>query len=120
LFLKQDRVVYLKDQQSLEVPSMAALITPERRSQLSNSRGQAEEGLKFAAKTRLENSAYLELRRVHCDLREGVVTLAGRVSSHYLRQVAQATVLGLEGIGAIDNRLEVVSYGLSQDGWGSD
>jgi osmotically-inducible protein OsmY len=69
---------------------------------------------------RLRCSAYLELRRVQCDYQDGVLTLAGNVSSHYLRQVAQVTVQGLEGIDAIDNQLEVVAYGLSRDGWGSE
>jgi len=68
----------------------------------------------------LRRSAYLELRRVQCDFQDGVLTLAGNVSSHYLRQIAQATVQTLEGITAIDNQLEVFSYGIGRDGWGSE
>jgi len=73
-----------------------------------------------AAQTRLRHSAYLELRRVQCDCQDGVLTLEGAVSSHYLRQVAQATVQGLYGIVEINNSLEVVPCCLTRDGWGSE
>jgi|SRR5579862_7722846 len=72
------------------------------------------------AARRLNQSAYLEIRRVRCDLRDGVLTLAGKVSSHYLRQVAQAAVSKLPGIDVVNNQLEVVSYGLNRDGWASE
>jgi hypothetical protein len=60
------------------------------------------------AEARLQHSAYLELRRVRCDLHNGVITLTGHVSSYYLRQLAQAAMLGLDGIRAISNCLEVI------------
>jgi osmotically-inducible protein OsmY len=77
--------------------------------------GQKNQVILYAVEDSLRRSSYLELRRVICSLEEGVLTLNGRVSSYYLRQVAQAIVLGLEGIEAIDNRLEVVTARLGQE-----
>src|SRR4051812_14143584 len=59
------------------------------------------------ARDQLRRSPYLELRRVNCDYRDGTLTLAGIVSSYYLRQVAQATVLRVDGVRSIANGLQV-------------
>src|SRR5262245_25196025 len=61
------------------------------------------------ARDKLRQSPYLELRRVNCDYCDGTVTLAGVVSSHYMRQVAQATILRVDGVCSIANGLEVHS-----------
>lgn len=63
-----------------------------------------------AAEARLRQSAYPEVRRVTCRFREGVLTLQGRVSSYYLKQIAQTLVFRVEGLVAIDNRLDVAPY----------
>ena len=56
----------------------------------------------------LQTSNYACLRRVSCDVCQGVVTLSGRVPSFYLKQLAQTIVLGLVSDSwAIDNQLEV-------------
>ena len=62
-----------------------------------------------AARRRLEESAYSQLRHIHCHVRYGVLRLLGTVTSYHLRQVAQATVRGMAGIESIDNQLEVVA-----------
>jgi osmotically-inducible protein OsmY len=54
-------------------------------------------------------SGYLELHIVSCDFHEGVLTLRGHVSSFHLKQVAQTLIRDLEGVGEINNRLEVAS-----------
>ena len=82
--------------------------------------GHSDAEIRVAAEGSLQRSAYLELRRVQCRLRKGILTLAGNVSSHYLRQVAQATVQRLEGVQAIDNRLTVGSWEIDNDRWGGD
>ncbi len=64
------------------------------------------------AQSRLRSSLYRELHFVSCDLRDGVMTLRGRVSSYHLKQVAQILVRGVEGVGQVDNRLEVVAVRL--------
>jgi hypothetical protein len=60
------------------------------------------------AEARLRSSAYRELRDVFCSYRDGILTLHGRVSSFYLKQLAQALTAGLDGIARLNNRLEVV------------
>jgi len=59
-----------------------------------------------AAHERLLRSAY-PLREVRCECREGRFVLAGRVSSYYLKQVAQSLVFGLPGVELLVNRIEV-------------
>lgn len=61
-----------------------------------------------AVETRLRRSLYLELRRVVCTLRDGILTLEGCVSSYYLRQIAQSLIEGAAGVEAIDNQLQVM------------
>jgi hypothetical protein len=60
------------------------------------------------AETQLRNSGYLELRRLQCSFHDGVLTLNGHVSSYYLRQIAQSSVQGLQGVVAINNQLLVL------------
>jgi len=56
---------------------------------------------------RLQASSYHALRLIHCRLKNGTVTLDGRVPSFYLKQVAQ-TLASDAGTGLlIENRLEV-------------
>lgn len=59
------------------------------------------------ASARLLRSSYGELRRVTGDFHEGILTLRGRVSSFYLKQIAQSLVQRLEGVERIVNRVEV-------------
>ncbi|HYV34069.1 MAG TPA: BON domain-containing protein [Gemmataceae bacterium] len=91
------------------IKSMPFLVTmPDRRSASSAD-------VLCAAQSRLNNSSYLELRRIQCGFQGGVLTLRGCVSTHYLRQVAQAAVLGLAGLKAIDNQLQVLPRILQVD-----
>ena len=59
--------------------------------------------------SRLRNSGYHELYFVLCDFHEGVLTLRGRVSSFYLKQVAQELIRRLDGVGEVNNHLVVVA-----------
>jgi len=66
-----------------------------------------KETARTEAEARLRHSPYRELRRVSCELHDGVLMLRGRVSSYYLKQMAQQLVCRLEGVVEIDNRLDV-------------
>ena len=70
-------------------------------------RGEAV-ALTETATSQLRRAPYLELRQIVCTWRDGVLQLQGKVSSYYLRQIAQSLVQGLEGVEAIDNQLEVM------------
>ena len=59
------------------------------------------------AQSQLRKSGYHELHLVSCDFHEGVLTLRGRVSSFYLKQVAQELIRRLDGAEEINNRVEV-------------
>ena len=69
---------------------------------------QAERHLETLVRSDLRQAPYNELGRVTCTLREGVLTLHGRVSSYYLKQIAQRIVLDrVEGRTTLINQLEV-------------
>jgi osmotically-inducible protein OsmY len=59
------------------------------------------------ARQRLSQSPYRELKNVSCGTNEGVLVLRGKVSSFYLKQLAQELVRRTDGVGAIVNQLEV-------------
>ncbi len=59
------------------------------------------------AETRLKQSSHAALRRVRCDFHEGVLTLRGRVSSYYLKQLAQTLTAGVKEVQELVNRIEV-------------
>ena len=60
-----------------------------------------------SAVDRLRSSSYYALRDIRCEYREGVLTLLGRLPSHYLKQVALKVVAEVEGVTEIVNRIEV-------------
>jgi osmotically-inducible protein OsmY len=62
-----------------------------------------------AAEGRLRGSSYLALRNVSCECKGGVLTLRGRLPSYHLKQVAEALVLGVEGVRRVENLIEVVA-----------
>lgn len=70
-------------------------------SSVSNSR------LKEAVKDRLQGSAYPSMRRLECEVYDGVLILSGRVPSFFEKQVAQETLAGLAGVKRIINCVEV-------------
>jgi osmotically-inducible protein OsmY len=61
------------------------------------------------ARSRLRASAYASVRTLQCEHHEGVLVLRGRVSSYYLKQMAQEAVRNLHGVELILNAVEVVS-----------
>ncbi len=61
------------------------------------------------ALTRLHGSGYLALRDVTCWVRDGSLHLRGSLPSYYLKQVAQAVVVDLEGVDDIVNQIQVIA-----------
>ena len=55
----------------------------------------------------LANSGYAALAVIRCDVDQNRVILRGSVPSYHLKQLAQVYAQRVEGIGGIDNRLEV-------------
>lgn len=67
------------------------------------------------AARRLQESPYHELHNVRCDYHEGILTLRGRVTSFYLKQLAQTAVAKIEGVEECVNRIEVRTPGRQSD-----
>ena len=55
----------------------------------------------------LRTNPYLPSRSLRFETSEGRVTLHGQVSSWYQKQMAQETLLRLDGVDGVENRLEV-------------
>jgi osmotically-inducible protein OsmY len=55
----------------------------------------------------LQASGYLQLRRLRCEVADGMVTLSGRVPSFHLKQVAQAAVLRIAAVRKVENLVQV-------------
>jgi osmotically-inducible protein OsmY len=60
------------------------------------------------ARRRLQETSHRALRGISCRYHDGVLTLHGRLPSYYLKQVAQTSVSGVEGVRAISNCVEVI------------
>lgn len=56
---------------------------------------------------RLRNSSFLAIRRLTCDVHEGMLTLRGRVPNFYTKQVALSIVGDVEGVEEITDRIDV-------------
>jgi osmotically-inducible protein OsmY len=67
-----------------------------------------EDEMAIAAMHRLRSSHNMELKRILCEVRTGILTIRGRVHSYYLKQLAQELVRPVAGVNRIVNQLEVV------------
>lgn len=65
------------------------------------------------ASRRLKSCNTSELTRLQCEKLPGQLVIRGRVSSYYLKQLAQELIRSLEGNCQIVNQLDVVNIGLS-------
>jgi hypothetical protein len=63
--------------------------------------------LRTAALKLLRSTGYPALRSLQCEVREAVVFVHGVVPSYYLKQIAQTTILRLDGIRGVRNLVEV-------------
>jgi hypothetical protein len=70
-----------------------------------------DDGPRAAVLNLLRSSGYAALRGLRCEVTEAVVVVRGVVPSYYLKQVAQAAVLRLDGIRGVRNLVEVREAG---------
>lgn len=66
-----------------------------------------KEAVEGSAAERLRSSSYRQTRHVRCEFHDGVLTLHGRVSSYYIKQLVQALVSSLEFVVVVRNQVEV-------------
>ena len=64
-----------------------------------------EDVIAVIAESRLIKSSHVELRRLSVEVHAGTLLLRGRVSSYYLKQVAQSLVRGVSCVVEIDNQV---------------
>jgi osmotically-inducible protein OsmY len=67
-----------------------------------------DDAIAITATQRLRSSHNMELKRILCEVCTGILTIRGRVSSYYLKQLAQELVRPLAGVNRIVNDLEIV------------
>jgi osmotically-inducible protein OsmY len=60
------------------------------------------------AQASLRASAYREVRETTCLFNNGLILLQGRVSSYYLKQMAQTLLMNTPGVRHIVNTIQVV------------
>jgi len=68
---------------------------------------QRDRRLATAARVALQSSGYQVLGVLHCEVRDGRITLTGVVPSFFLKQVAQTVVLQLDPGNGVGNLVEV-------------
>ncbi len=83
------------------------MIASARRTRQRSFVSDRDRQLHAAAVETLANSKYTPLRQLSCRVSEGVVEISGTVSTFYLKQLAQAAMLGLDEAGSVHNLVEV-------------
>lgn len=73
----------------------------------NQSAAAAEPGLAHTVHTALHQSPYLSADKFQVEAGEGHVRLHGEVGSYYEKQMAQETVLRIDGVERIENLLQV-------------
>ena len=94
---------------SLVTQRCPSLAPPSPRTAEPRPACQSEDrSLASAAEKLLQESSYYALRNISCDQRNGTLILHGRVTSYYMKQMAQVLIRKINPENGIDNRLEVV------------
>lgn len=55
----------------------------------------------------LKRSDYAALRRLSVENHDGVLVISGKVSTYYMKQLAQETLMSVKGTLTLDNRVAV-------------
>jgi osmotically-inducible protein OsmY len=76
-------------------------------STITFSEEQIQELLDEKISSALRQNPYLQARNLRFEASEGRVTLHGRVGSWYQKQMAQESLLRLDGVDRVENQLEV-------------
>lgn len=66
-----------------------------------------DERILILAQARLGASGHLLLRRLRCEVIDGLVTVSGTVPTYYLKQVAQTVLVDIEQARGLRNLVQV-------------
>ena len=72
-----------------------------------NARNAVHVRISAMSQERLQSSGHADLRNVLCDHDGEVTRLSGQLPSFYLKQLAHELVRNVQGIGQIENAIEV-------------
>jgi osmotically-inducible protein OsmY len=72
------------------------------------------------AESCIRRDGRLATQSVSCSYHEGVLILHGIVPTYYLKQVAQTTAMGIDGVEQVDNRIEVRQSPITREVTGHD
>ena len=74
--------------------------------------GDHRQAMEHSATDILATRGYAELRCIHCEFQQHdhVLTLRGRVSRYYLKQLAQEIVKSLDGVDQVVNLIQVLEH----------
>ena len=61
------------------------------------------------ARSRLRDSVFPAGATLSCEFHDGVLTLRGRSTSYYTKQIAQEAVRGVNGVARVVNEIEVTT-----------
>lgn len=81
----------------------------ERQTILIKRSRAVEEAILGEARQRLQARGYEELRSITCEYHEGMIILRGRLSSFYLKQLAQEAIRAQPGVTIIVNTTDVAA-----------
>ena len=70
---------------------------------------RVDEETRSRLESALRSSRYGALAKLSVEVSQGCARLSGQVSSYYLKQVAQETVLRLATVDQLDNRVRVAA-----------
>ena len=87
--------------------TMSTLSTPHAASPLSETPHADDHPLHSRVLKALATQTYLVGKNLRFETRAGRVTIHGKVRSFFLKQMAQETLKGIEGIAHIDNQMIV-------------
>ena len=76
--------------------------------QKTSREGRVRDAL-VAARRRLQDSPYSELRRLSCEADGRILRLGGSVSRFHLKQIAQHLVRDVRGFDTVENRITVTA-----------
>src|SRR5258708_4798008 len=73
----------------------------------NNSASRPDEHLSRIAVKALRSSPYQALRKLECEVNDGMLILSGVVASYFLKQMAQEAMMRLGYVGLVMNLVEV-------------
>jgi hypothetical protein len=73
----------------------------------TDTRSAEDQNLLESARTLLNESGYPALAQLGCSVRDGVVSIEGKLPTYYLKQVAQEALLQRCGARGVNNQTEV-------------